>query len=396
MKRGARLTCFGTIAIAVVMAVSCLDPFTPHETTQNLRYLVVEGFLNSSADSCIITLSRTIPTAGPATIPAEKGAQVNLVGDDGSSVALQETKPGLYKAGGFTINPLKKYGLTIITSDEKSYASDLVPVVITPPIDSVSWKQTTIGISISVTTHDSTSNSRYYNWKYVETWQYHSRYFSSLDLVNQKVVPRTMDIYDCWTTQNSSDILISSSTQLSQDIISDFQLIPISWPSIKLETKYSVLVNQRALTQEEYNYLSLIKKNTENLGTLFDPLPSTIHGNLHCTSNPAELVIGYFGAGGVTAKRIFISRNEIDVPKDITTITGYENCAIDTFYLFQLPPIPHHATPFRKVFAGSFFGDIPFDYYYIGDVPTAYLTSAAECVDCRYQGGTTTQPAFWK
>jgi hypothetical protein len=380
--------------VALAMTVSCLDPFTPHETTQDLKYLVVEGFLNSSVDSCIITLTRTIPTAGPATIPAEKGAQVTLVDEDGSSISLQETKPGLYKAGGFTINPLKKYKLAISTSDLKSYTSDLVPVVVTPPIDSVSWKRTSTGVSISVTTHDSTNNSRFYSWKYAETWQYHSRYFSSLDISNKTVIRRTDDIYDCWTTLNSSDILISSSTQLSRDIISDFLLIAIDWPSIKLETKYSILVDQRAISQDEFNYLSLLKKNTENLGTLFDPLPSAIHGNLHCTTNPSELVIGYFGAGGVTTQRIFIAREDIDVPKDDVTVTGYESCVIDTFFLFQTvpPALPRNG----PIFKGSFFGNIPIDYAYAGDFVIGYLTSTAPCVDCRYLGGTTTTPAFWK
>ncbi|MEJ7664694.1 MAG: DUF4249 family protein [Hymenobacter sp.] len=59
-------------------------------------------------------------------------------------------------------------------------------------------------------------------------------------------------------------------------------------PSSKLYYLYSILVRQYALTPEEFAYWDKLRKNTENLGTLFDPLPSQLSGNVHRLTMPAS------------------------------------------------------------------------------------------------------------
>ena len=54
-----------------------------------------------------------------------------------------------------------------------------------------------------------------------------------------------------------------------------------------------------------------MKKNTEQTGSLFDPQPSQLSGNIHCLTDPNELVIGYVEITQEQTQRIFISSSEV-------------------------------------------------------------------------------------
>jgi hypothetical protein len=151
--------------------------------------------------------------------------------------------------------------------------------------------------------------------------------------------------------------------------------------STKLRYKYSILVKQYSLSAEEFAYWELLQKNTENIGTIFDPQPSQLTGNVHSLSDAAEPVIGYVGVQSVAEKRIFIKRDEL--PRSWRALTGYEqNCpAPDTLR----PATGSALEVFRSGRA------IPIDRVEGGGL----LYSSAECVDCRKRG-TNVRPSFWE
>ncbi len=236
-------------------------------------------------------------------------------------------------------------------------------------------------------THDPDNGTRYYFWKYSDTWEYTAAYGSRLKVSHGEVVPRedTPDdaIYRCWRNAFSRTIIVSSSNRLNEDIISQFPVAVIPWESPKLQSEYSILVEQRAITREAYEYWQQLKTNTENLGTLFDPLPSNVTGNIKCISHPEETVLGYFSISTVDTKRIFIREKEISWPAGVESVTGYEACALYTILLSQ-----------------SLSGFIPIDPAYDHTKDPAefigYLAATAGCVDCRLAGGTNVKPDFWE
>src|SRR5205085_697162 len=130
----------------------------------------------------------------------------------GDSYQLQNENNGVYDAPPLNINGNKKYRLHIFTADGKEYASDYVPVKITPPIDSVSWKfNQTGGINIYVNTHDATNSTQYYRWQFIETWEHRGVDSSQLIWDVDHLRPRTHEeqIYRCWNIDTSSDIFIA-------------------------------------------------------------------------------------------------------------------------------------------------------------------------------------------
>lgn len=366
--------------ITALIITCCIDPFNPPSTKTDISLLVVDGFLNATDASCTIKLSRTIPISVDSAVHIEKDAKVQLLDDHDNTYLFTQSQAGTYVVTNLPLNSAYKYKLKIVTQKNIEYQSDFVAVNKTPAIDSLNWGFERTGVPVYVNTHDSENNTHYYSWTFTETWAYTSAYATNLKVVNDTVQYTNEDIYHCWKNSNSSAILISSSTSLTEDIISGFAVTTIPWTSNKLLIKYSILVEQHALSKEAFEYAQLVKKNTENLGTLFDPLPSNITGNIHCITNPEEIPIGFFNACTIEKKRIFITFKDINHhrPSNVTVYTGYEGCELDSVKLNQA------------------INGVPVAQIYQGPVLVGYLTAPESCVDCIYLGGTRTKPDFWE
>ncbi|WP_165699274.1 DUF4249 domain-containing protein [Hymenobacter jejuensis] len=361
---------------------SCIDPFEPDVKGAPESLLVVSGFINSTGVSTI-KLSRTQNLAQDNNPPSESGASVFIEEEAGARYALVEVVPGNYSSGNLMISASKRCRLYLKTKDSKVYASDYVAVRTTPAIDNVAWKADATGVRIFVNSHDANDQTHYYRWNYEETWQYTSAYNSSYKYDNGQIVERNEDIYHCWVTEKSTLIQLGNTTRLNQDVVADYPLTSLSPTSVKLRYKYSILVRQYAQTQEEYKYWENLKKNTESIGTIFDPLPSQLTGNVHNLGNSAEPVIGFVGAYSVSEKRIFIENSEL--PKTWRMSTGYESCLpLDTIKVSEVKN--YFNTPnYLPVYPiSNMMGQI------IG-----YTGASTDCVDCRRRG-TNVKPDFWR
>ncbi|MBS1505614.1 MAG: DUF4249 domain-containing protein [Bacteroidetes bacterium] len=369
--------------LAAMLYDGCLDPYTVPGQGAAASYLVVDGFLDAGSNSCSITLTRSVALSSPDTPPAVTDAVVTLLDEDGNTALLVSQGSGVYSASSLVINTQKKYKLHILTSNGNQYESDLVPIQQAPPIDTIGWilgepKLNGQSISLFVSTHGTADQSRYYLWKFEETWEYTSAYLASLKVVNGQVVSNFENTYFCWSTVNSTSVLINSTSALQENVVNQFTLATLPTTSIKLKEGYSLLVKQLAITKEAFEFWQQVKSNTENLGTIFGPQPSTFSGNIHSTTKASEPVFGYFMASSVSQKRMFIKRGEVPSPFG-GFVSGYENCSLDS--------IPAGAF---AIYTGA---DVLVSSYGLG--PVGYLLSSSDCVDCRLHGGTNVKPAFW-
>src|ERR1700744_994163 len=319
-------------AIIILMVASCAKPYTPKQTTTVTNYLVIEGVINTGAnDSTIIKLSRTVPlSSGIGTTP-EVGATVTIQNDNSQSYSLHETSSGTYLSDNLTLDNTRKYRLNINTSDGKNYISDYIAPIPTPPVDSVGFIIKSNGLQLYANTHDPNNSTHYYRWDYVETWIFTSKYFSSYMSNGVDEVQRTPEqyVYQCWGNNISNAIILGSSVRLTQDVISQQPITFVEPTSEKLETRYSILVKQYALNKDGYNYFDELRKNTEELGGIFDPQPTQLTGNVLCTTNPAIPAIGYITAGTIQQKRIFINNSQL--PTTWIAVYPYD-CPQDTAY----------------------------------------------------------------
>lgn len=372
------------LILSALICHACVEPYEPTLDTSDVNLLVVDGFFDVTRSVATASLTRTLPVNSTAGVPYESGAQVHIEDASGTLHVLAERENGTYE--GFVGNggSAERYRLVINTREGRKYESDFVTAMETPPIDSISWAITDGGVAFYVTTHDPANVSRFYRWKYIETYEYNSDFNSLLRFEDNDIVarPPAESIFTCWQTNESTGIILGSTENLEQSVVNRFPITFISAGSISIRRRYSLLVRQQALTEDAYNYWLKLEKTTEHLGGLFDPLPSEVEGNIHSLSSPEETVIGFFDAGTIRESRIFVSRNEL--PQDVVgRPPRNQSCVLDTVGLNELDQIHKPSTLLVD------------GIYATGVGLIGYSTAPIYCADCRTLGGTTARPLFW-
>lgn len=374
------------IVILIMLGIAgsnCKEVYKPKEIQTNPNILVVDGTVISGNDSSIITLSRTRNINDETASMKELGAQVSVLGISGLEYPFLEQGNGRYVVDQLALDTTQQYQLKIVTADGNEFRSEIGKVHSSPPIDSVYWSQDSArNLRIYLNTHDPSNNTRYYRWEYRETWEYRSAFNSTIqyDPVTDLFDFRSLanQIYRCYQSQASSVIEVVSTKQLSADIVNKFEVTYVPVGSEKISVLYSDLIRQYAIPAEAYNFWQNLKKNTEQLGSLFDLQPFTELGNIKCVNDPGIKCIGFISFTTLQEKRIFISHGEL---ASWNYQPYYDGCAEDTIMAdnisrFFPPGGPYYYTP-------------------IGTDNGRYLLSTNQCVDCTYHGGTNIKPSFW-
>jgi hypothetical protein len=362
----------------VFFAYSCIEPFSPPEISSVENHLVVDGFFNvSGTDTSRIELRRTQNVNHTTPPPIETGATVSVEDEAGAVYKFTESEKGLYLLPPRAYNDASKYRIRIETRGGQEYLSEFVAVSRTPEIDSLTYKVDEVqnAAVFYVNTHDAQNRTQFYRWKFEETWEYAMTYYSALEVVNNKVVIREKNINRCWGNSRSGSILLGSTIRLSEDIIKNLPLNRVPIATNKLYLKYSMLVRQYGLSREAFEYWTTLAKTTQGTGSLFDPQPSQVTGNIKNAADPKELVFGYFSAATEETKRLTITPKlgtfpRCTEPDTLPLACGRfeEPCALNTPSLLLS---------------------------YWGIRADSVLVATSDCTDCRTAGGTTERPAFW-
>src|SRR6218665_3564821 len=141
------------LLLLLLGVAGCVDPYSPVVADENIDFLVVDGFLNSTDQSASVKLSKAIPLSSNLSYKSEKKAIVTIEEENGAIFNLTEKDTGVYQANGMNINIAKKYKLHIRTTAGKEYMSDFIEIKQSPPIDSITWKPIPDGVTIYANTH---------------------------------------------------------------------------------------------------------------------------------------------------------------------------------------------------------------------------------------------------
>lgn len=375
------------LVLLVVFIAGCKEKFDSPIPQVTTGYLVIEGVADDQGGTTNIRLSRT-SNLNDVSQHIEQGAVVSLEDSSGNTYPLFEFNPGVY-SGNLFLSKSTSYRLKINTANSEVYQSDFVRPRFNPPIDDIKWEREQEGVKLFIDTHDPNNNTRYYQWEYNETWEFHSAYSAALKwdpitgpVGNDPVTVVYRDVNDgeiskCWQSEASSNIILGSSARLAQDIIHlPFNKVPAaSW---KMSVLYSIVVKQHAWSKEGYEFLDRMRKNTESVGSVFDAQPSELNGNIHCTSNQLLPVIGFFNISTTTEKRIFIKNSELP---DWNYDAG---C-----YTFEVINNPDSI----KLHAGGTLPTYVLKTTPFGDI-ASFNVAPPKCVDCTLSG-TNIKPDYW-
>lgn len=363
-----------TFLFAILVFAACKDPYMPEIKNLNSKILVVEGYIDG-ANGTNITLSR-VKSLGETDTSFRKfilDAMIVIEDDKGNKYPLTNVGSGNYN-GNYNLNRNSKYHLIIVTADQKKYVSEFVEYKVSPPINNITYKLEKDGARFFVSSGDETNQSKFYRWKFDETWQFHSFYATELryDRENQIVILNTDPIYYCWQSDYSKEILVRSTANLNQDLVKDMPINFIPNGSFKLSDIYSINVRQYVMDSIGYNYYQQLKKNTEETGSIFDPQPGNLRGNIKNSNDSSEIVVGYIGAGSSYQVRKFFQ-----IPWE------YNEKCLETFY------VPNVQDSLKY-----YYGLLDGWPLYYDALRASYKSIERKCADCTVRG-TNIKPYYW-
>ena len=247
-------------------------------------------------------------------------------------------------------------------------------------------------MGIYVNAHDDQKKTTYYQWDYEEDWEIRSVGFSEYVAIivygiGLQILPRDPQeiplLFMCWKNTRSTNILTFSTAKLSSDIVHRYPLVFIPETSDKLSVRYSILVRQSAISFEAYEYLNLMKRNSELRGSFFDSQPSELIGNIKSISDPDEIAIGYIGIAPVRVARIFINPGQVPdwgFKLGCTEVSIHEDSLAVALQPESIKQFLFH--PSGPNLISTFEAGV-------------YAGNASQCLDCRLRGGNNKKPAFW-
>ncbi|HLP74287.1 MAG TPA: DUF4249 domain-containing protein [Bacteroidales bacterium] len=357
----------------IILSAGCVALYTP-EITETTDLLVVRGTITDQGGKDTIKLSRSYPVGNVRDARPVGGANVSISDNLGNVIRLLEASMGNYVTpDGFSGITGRFYRLHISGIRDKTYESDPMEMRPVPPIDCVYYNRIVIdppdeffkgndACQVYLDTHDPSGNCRWFRWSFTETWMFR------LDFD----VPNKI----CWINANSHDINIKSTSAYSGSVIERQPVKYISNTSDRLKLRYSILVNQFSLNEDEYLYWEKVRNIVTNTGGLYDMIPAALPNNLRCIQDPDETVLGYFSVSAKTSKRIFIQDEFAGI------IDAYSNCIEGNTSNNQRPPSDK---PFWVLLKHPC--SLPC-------IPYFDYTTREECADCTLRGSNK-RPDFW-
>ena len=185
-----------------------------------------------------------------------------------------------------------------------------------------------------------------------------------------------------WRNAIGSNILVEASSHYDGHHIQQLKLYDIDNSDERLFYKYSGLVQQRAISKDEYEYERARRQASSEMGGLFTPLPSALPSNIHCLT-AHKSAIGFIGCALNTAKyRFFFYPRDFSVNRTYKgdTRVWLKNCTEETCLRMALQGMYLCEWDDNRMNGG-------------GPLNTAWATIYQ--LDVRQRGASTEEPDFW-
>jgi hypothetical protein len=294
------------------------------------RNLIVDGGISDSPDPQYIRLSTTIEARrSPEPLT---GAQITLSDDSGQSEQLLDLNDGRYLFRRTTLSPHvgALYSLNIQLANGKHYQSTASAYMgLTQATDEVSFEivkdqivssegipidNTNVKIYLN-TNLPKESGTAYLRWAIDEVYT-----------IKPTCAPFAIECPPwCFIYQDVSNanITLVKTTDFRQPRL-ERVLLQTRNVDFTFMIRHYFNVTQYSMSEQAYQYWKKVQFLTQRTGSLFDPPPALVTGNIVNVDDPKEPVFGFFEVSAARLIRLPIDRGYI--PVDIT------NCEWSPFY----------------------------------------------------------------
>ncbi len=331
------------------LGFACIDPFKG-EIIEGEQLLTVEGMVTSGPGPHTIKLTRsdTYGSVFQGLIRPVTGATVIVRDDTGAVTFFAESSEerGSYNSpASFSAIVGRSYTLQIQLNDGTVYTSLPERVEAVPEIKNLSYQAIQIpvagsdvprsGVQLIAEIEDPADQNNFYFWR-------NSPSFYILFTRPDLFTPRPSDTNPsrdpqpkaCCNICYKTELVGNQSIFIAQDdsfngLTTQLPVAFVEDDGLRFIDTYRIDIDQLSISQEAYRFLRLVKQQTEISGSVFDPPPANIRGNIISLDNPEETVLGYFIAAGERSKRIYIKGSELSfrqnrliIPDDCRLVPG--------------------------------------------------------------------------
>lgn len=327
---------------------SCIDPYAV-EVEEGVQLLTVDGMVTSGKGPHVIRLTRsdTYGSVYEGLVRPVANATVIVRDNEGGVTYFSEDKDDrgmYYSSEDFSAILGRSYTLQIQLPDGKVYTSLPEKIDSEIAIQDIYFQSETIpvegeinlasGVGIYVDVEDPAGQNNFYYWRNgPSVYELHTR--PDLYVNRETRAPAPKDCCNlCYVQEevgnysvflSNDDVFDGLSTRMKAGFIPD--------DGLRFVTTFRVDLKQLSITAGAYRFLRLVKQQVGTSGSVFDPPPANIRGNMISLDNPNEVVLGYFMAAGEVEERIYINGADLDfrqqnglIPDDCRVV---DNTTID-------------------------------------------------------------------
>jgi hypothetical protein len=374
----------GLVFVLLATLLGCRTPYEPEVPATELRVLVVEGYLDTEGLKSELKLSRTAPLGASSAFIPELRAKVVLKSTSGQVFPLTETGTGTYIFER-NIDEKQTYLLEIELSSGERYVSESLQPIVTPEIIDAGFKKDEEGVEVFVSTQGN-ANADDFLWTFDETWIYRPRirtaYIYVPELKNVRDRKDSEQTSLCFKTEPNPGILLETSSRFKDQVVFQKTITEIPTGDERIMERYSILVSQKGLASKDVPFWEILKKNTEDIGSIFSPLPSLIGGNIKSLDAAKSPVIGQVSLGVIRQKRIYIDLVQVSPWNYLDP--KFNDCAIGEEAVL--------AKDYQAIFGNG--AVVPTRPLMVGTTITGYFPSSKRCTDCSLYASKL-KPTFW-
>lgn len=319
---------FGILFIVSLCFIRCTEPFKL--VTQSFQdALVVEATITNELKHQEIKLSRTYALESENQA-LETNANVRIEDSNNNLYNFHETQSGVYQSNDlFQAVEGVSYQLLISTTDGKKYSSSKEYLPTKVDIDKVYTELVTKdgeeGIQVLVDSKAGSGDANFFRYEYEEAYKIVTPAYSPYDMVFSNVtndgtdytinfVLKSVDGSVCYGTNNSTNIILTSSNSSTENKVLSFPLRFIPIDDAKIGNRYSILVKQYVQSAEAYNFYKVLRDLGTDASVLVDNQPGFVQGNMFSQHDPNEKVIGFFDVSSVTvSNRLYFNYEDFEL-----------------------------------------------------------------------------------
>ncbi|MER2996669.1 DUF4249 domain-containing protein [Pontibacter populi] len=311
---------------ALVLLMGCIDPVDVDLDTQQ-KHLVVEGYFTNEAKLNYIRLSYSQPHSVPYN-EFEEEAIVFVSSDEGERYSFSYDKAGYYypEAGAMAYGvPGHTYWLNVSVGN-KLYQSESIKMPEPLPIDSVHFevdeqsyafegvreKQLYMGYNVLVNYKDPAEYKNFLRWSFSTQYEVNTQPYDFISPWSGLPAPKDCCI-QCFLHEKLELLKVADDRLVNGRDVKNQAVLFMPFEKY-LGVKNKLTIYQHSITNEAYEFYRILEQQKNSTGTVFDPPPAEVKGNIKNTADEKEQVLGYFDVSGVSVKQVTILRSDITYP----------------------------------------------------------------------------------